>query len=437
MRLTSVKKQTMTNSYEACQNSTGIESGAETFSSEAVTNARDTLAVFLRHGNSSPFNYERYLLVEKALYLDAFLENSQFPPFEVELQIKSTCNLRCKWCIGEQLQAENHILHLPERITSQNIDNITEGIIAFRLHGLGIQRVKFSGFTGEPLLAKDLFLRAARRLATSGIGVALFTNGILLDPDRELLDTLVQTDYVHVSLDAGPLTYNLLKRPICGTKQNLFYRVLKNIESLAIHRATVGSRMRLNIGYVVVPENFHELYEAARLVREAGADSIRFKCDIAGNYDLQKAGVTVEAFEQIQKTRSNLAIHPSFTVHTIHTEDDVERKAYTTWQSKNGCLFQHFCTTIGSDGNVYLCDHNTIAGATPLGNIINESFEQVWLSQHRKYIAAGVQYLCRSPVCPPMANRVNPFLAKLQSLVFQYGLSNVKKAIEILRQEYS
>ena len=52
---------------------------------------------FIQAGDSSPFNYERNLLVDKAPYLDAFVEGKPFPPFEVEIQMSSNCNLQCRW----------------------------------------------------------------------------------------------------------------------------------------------------------------------------------------------------------------------------------------------------------------------------------------------------------------------------------------------------
>ena len=58
------------------------------------------ISSLLKDGDSSPFNYERHILMDKAPYLDAFIDGEHFPPFEVEIQMSSNCNLECRWCIG-------------------------------------------------------------------------------------------------------------------------------------------------------------------------------------------------------------------------------------------------------------------------------------------------------------------------------------------------
>lgn len=392
---------------------------------------------FLQDGNSSPFNYERNLLVDKAPYLDAFVEGKSFPPFEVEIQMSSQCNLQCRWCIGDEIQEKNYVMRLPNYINEDYVDKIIDGIINFRVNDLGIEIVKFSGFIGEPLVNKKPTLRAIQRLVGAGKRVGLFTNGVLMDKDT--WETLANIDYVHISLDAGPSSFFWLKESPKGTyTQKTFNAVLNNIGGLNNTRTNqVKDRLRINVGYVVVPGNHNhdQIYKAAELVKQAGADSIRFKCDIGERYDLKKAGVLEVVFQEIEKVKQELE-ETSFTVHTIHSKEDIEKKGYKDWQCKNGCFYHNFLATIGSDGSIYLCDHNTMPGAIPLGHAINQSFKKVWESERRKYLIDGIRYVCHCDVCPPFGNRTNFFLKEIYELTKQYDISCMKDAIDELRTKY-
>ena len=404
-----------------------------------VEDIQRDLAPFVQSDHLSPFNYERYLLVDKAKHLDAFIAGKPCPPFEVEIQISSKCNLQCAWCIGDEVQQRKQVLRLQDNITEDNVDNIVSGIIEYTVGDLTIDTVKFSGFIGEPLLKKSATLRAMQRLVGSGRRVGLFTNGLLMD--ETTWPTLTNIDYVHVSLDAGPSTFFWLKQ---GRDQpyttGLFQKVLDNIAGLhdARSKSSRGSKVRINVGYVVVPGNHDEIKEATRRVKEAGADSMRFKCDIGGKYDLKERPEAMDsAYEQIEDLEKKFHKSRRFAVHVIHSKNDVKKKSYDNWNCEDGCHFQQFLGTIGSDGNLYLCDHNTMPGAIPFGNVINGSFREVWESQRKKYLADGVQYTCQCPVCPPFGNRANLFLRAVRGNVEEYGIEAVAEAIERLRAQLS
>lgn len=274
-----------------------------------------------------------------------------------------------------------------------------------------------------------------RQLVGAGIGVGLFTNGVLMDKDT--WRTLANINYVHISLDAGPSSFFWLKEPPGATyTQNTFYKVLNNIKGLKNEtqkKRNGRSRLRINIGYVVVPGNHDQIFQAAELVKEAGADSIRFKCDIGGRYDLKEGGALDITIQEIEKVKKELE-DPLFTVHTIHSKEDIEKQTYKEWQCDQGCFYHNFLATIGSNGDIHLCDHNTMPGSVPLGNAINQSFEEVWKSERRKYLTDGIRYICHCGVCPPFGNRANFFLKEIYELTEQYGISCMKDAIDELRR---
>ena len=397
----------------------------------------DRLLSLLKDKRPSPFNYERNLIIDKAPYLDAFVEGEFFPPFEVEIQMSSRCNLKCRWCIGEAVQRQRRVRHLADNIRIDNVDAIVDGLIDFKVNGLGIEIVKFSGFIGEPLIVKGATLKAIRNLVGGGFKVGLFTNGVYMSEDT--WDTLSNIDYVHVSLDAGPSSYFWLKEsPNASYTNDTFYEVIENIKGLneTRKRKRDRSHLKINVGFVVVPGNHEEIRSTTKLAKEAGADSIRFKTDIGGKHDLKTAGISERVFEDIEGLKNEFDSPQGFGVYSIHSKEDVESRAYEAWQCKHGCWYQQFFATIGSDGNLYLCDHNTMPGAPALGNTIVQSFREIWESDQRRYLINGIPYLCQSTVCPPFGNRANVLLKEIDSLTKDYGIPDMMKALESLRSDY-
>lgn len=368
----------------------------------------------------------------KMPYLERFIENKPFPPFEVEIQMSSNCNLNCAWCIGKEIEDSLSVLRLPDYLDIENIQKIVDDILNFQIDGLKIEIIKFSGFSGEPLLHKETTLSAIRSLTSARRAVGLFTNGILMD--EQTWDTLSNVYYINISLDAGPCTYNLLKYRDKRIQKNNFQQVVENIKGLDRVRKKNGSKVELGISYVVVPENYWEIYETTRIVKEAGADSIRFKCDISGNMDLSSdKSILDKAFVYLEKTKTDFHSN-DFSVTLIHSKEDVEKKAYKQWNSADGCNFHNFLATIGSDGKMYLCDHNTIPCAVSFGSAINTPFEDIWLSGRSNCVTQGFKDLCKSPVCPPFGNATNFFLDKLRSLAYEFGPDEVIIALHTIRE---
>lgn len=394
---------------------------------------------FVKGTTTSPANYVRNLVCTKSRYLEAFVENRPFPPFELEIQMSSRCNLQCRWCIGAEVQQQRSVPRLPDNLDEAKIEKVIDDIIDFKENGLGVELVKFSGFIGEPLLHKKATLRAMQRLVGAGLQVGLFTNGILMTEDT--WPTLSNILYVNVSLDAGPSSYFWLKQSPSGNySEHTFHQVVEHIKGLRKTRDARGKTVNITVSFVVVPGNHKEIFETTRIIKEAGADGIRFKCDIGGKHQLTE-DVLKEAFGQLHQAKREFE-GPGFLVTIIHSETDILNQSYHAWKCSDGCFYQLFVATIGSDGGVYLCDHNTIPGAIPLGSAVNESFQNIWRSERRNYLLKGIPYVCQCKIdpdydnpCPPFGNAANFFLQELRELADQHGAATANQALKVLRTE--
>ncbi len=385
--------------------------------------------------DNSPSNYEYNLLMNKAKYLDLFVQEKSFPPFEVEIQMSSSCNLKCRWCIGDSIQKQSKVKGLSNDLNRDTMEKLIDGILDFKQNDLEIQLVKFSGFIGEPLVKKDATIRSIQRLIGAGLKVGLFTNGTLMD--KETWNTLCNIHYINVSLDGGPYSFFWLKEsPENMFTTKTFNTVIENISGLNRVRKARNTDLNITVSYVIVPGNHMDIYETTKLVKEAGSDGIRFKCDIGGKHKLKEDEIILkEAYEQIRNVENDFKSE-SFKISLIHSENDARNEKYKSWDCKSGCFYHNFVGTVGSNGNLYLCDHDTKPGAIHFGSVVNETFQEIWESDTRKSLSNIIPTICRCEVCPPFANKANFFLKKIYDAKNQYGPDLVIEAMQRLRDQF-
>lgn len=382
----------------------------------------------LEEGGSG-FPLDRLLLTARRPYLDAFVEGRSFPPFEVEIQPTSRCNLKCTWCMGTGGHGTKPEM-LPNALSATNVDAVIDGILATEVGGLRIEAVRFAGFTGEPLMNRRTTLRAMERLLAAGLQVSLFTNGVLMGPDTWA--TLSRLTYVHVSIDAGPTTYAQLKegRPAGGAGH--LERVIANVRGLHGARREAAEGTEVHVGYILVPESLVDLEAVARSAQRAGADRFVVKCDITGQHELGRRGLLDEAFRRVDALKQTLDDPPRFSVTAVHSRQ--EAGAGRRWRQARGCHYHHFMGTVASDGRTYLCDYNTLPGGAVTGDLLERTFDAVWFGQQRNELASRPPFPCRSTFCPPDANRANFFLDEIRTLVDAHGADTVMAGLDLLRE---
>lgn len=377
---------------------------------------------FIRVGGDNPLNYEYNMLSKRWGHIRAILLGEPIPPFEIEMQTSSVCNLACYWCIGDNIQSMNHVTRLPNNITPQNVTNITQSLINYKKGGLGVDTVKFSGFIGEPLMNKEATLIAMKHFSSNNIKVGLFSNGILLE-DPEVQKVVINNDYVHISLDAGtPETFAFTKsKANYDYGKEKFNSILKNINSLANLKRKHGTQLKINVGFIANPHNYKEFLGISKRVKEEGADSIRFKCDVAGKWPINSEQI-IHVAEQIKKAKSEVD-DDCFGVIQVHTEEEMKSSARLNFKK---CYSHHLWGTIGSDGNVYPCDFTTFPGAPHYGNAINRPFKDIWEGPLRKQLIGGIPTVCHK-ICSPFAIRINYFLNQIDKVVSEKSIEFVDR----------
>ena len=165
----------------------------------------------------------------------------------LRISITDRCNLRCEYCMPEELPfiSHNDILRYEE------ILRICELLVT-----VGINTVRVTG--GEPLIRKGCIDFLGMLKEIPGIEhVSLTTNAVLLEPELEKLRKM-NLDSINISLDS--LNSDTYKRI---TGQDYLERVLK-----AIYTATkLGLQVKINC-VPIIGVNDSEIVEVARLAEK-------------------------------------------------------------------------------------------------------------------------------------------------------------------------
>jgi len=356
---------------------------------------------FLDRGEP-PCDYERQLLLKHDERVEAILQGKIIPPYEVEIQPNSICNLDCKFCFGKVLTSGR----LENKMQKQEIEIIAQRIDEFKENGFEIEVAKFCGTTGEPLVNPTI-LYGIELFKGLGKKVFVFTNGLGLDRETEdnghYLDYVLEADKLNLSLDAGSEETFARLKGING-----FGRVVNSLGRLIEKREQNGSRLNVVVSYVIGEENYHEVVGATELVKSLGADEIRFRVDFTDVERIQTlSDIIIQELDGARQYQDQ-----RFKVTSVYSEKEIEEDDSVFYSSGRKCFNQHFWACVGPDCNLYACGHRTYQGVEPYGSLLDHSFRELWTSEKRLENLGELPDEC-CKFCSPSSTRRNDFMTFL------------------------
>jgi sulfatase maturation enzyme AslB (radical SAM superfamily) len=227
-------------------------------------------------------------------------------------------------------------------------------------------------------------------------------------------------------LDAGTAeTYARLKFGGHRSGATKFEAAVANLTRLAARRRATGSELEISVSFILYPQNHHELYEAARVAREAGADRLRLKRDISGERLLDAASRTA-AGKLVQRIRRDL-VDDDFQLVEVHKTDEPANLTRTFAQ----CSITNLMAAVGSDGHLYPCNYHPRPGGASYGSAIDTSFQEVWEGARRMQLRRQLPSICPK-VCDPFKNRANNLLQAADHIVAAHGLDHLERNVHAL-----
>jgi len=325
-------------------------------------------------------------------------------PVTIEIDPSNACNEDCIWCCWKKYRENNKVMDW----------SLMEKIVC-NLARVGVKGLIWTG-GGEPLVNQNTTkgMRLAKNL---GIENGMFTNGILMVP--EIIPTIIECcEWIRISLGAAtPETF----KKCHGTDD--FQKIIENIREFVRVRKESGRNITIGLSMMVHPDNYHELYEEAKIAKELGVDYFQGK-------PLNQMGSENEdwwyqkVIPLFNKAKEELEDSTFKILTTQYTLDKYGEKGASFLsgvnpnleipdEEKNKCYVHHFITSILANGEVSFCKNLRDRKEFLLGNLNEQTIEEIWSSEKRKNIIEkiereGCQTFCQS-------GYVNQILKKIKS----------------------
>ena len=249
----------------------------------------------------------------------------------------------------------------------------------------GTKGVVFEG-GGEPTLHPD-FADLVKSANKSGLAVGLITNGTV----RLSEEVLKQFEWIRVSLDASNAEeYYALK------KADYFEKVMSNLAYYSKYCETVG------VGYVGTNCNLANIETLIMRLREMGVSYIQLR-PVVDMPELMPQEKDLRYLECYRSARFNVIV-------------DGMRENMENGNDNLPCIANSITSVISGDGSVYLCGRlNIYDWMHPIGNIVKQSFSEIWYGEERKkqlHMVGDADFCSRN--CPQC--RVSKFNQLFQRL---------------------
>lgn len=300
-------------------------------------------------------------------------------PETAMIEPTNLCNLACPTCPT----GTGKIKPLPQ-MTLARFDHAL-GALSPRLRNLALWNY------GEPLLNRDLPAMITRA-KEAGVGVVKVSSNVhFLDGarGRALLESGL--DVLILSVDgASQDTYGTFR------KEGDFAKVATSVAWLCAEKRRLGLRTpRIELQFIVMRHNEHELPEMRRLAREWGVDKLRVK--------------TVGADDE--ETKALVPASRLLSRYQPDGETPNVRHAFCTM------AWDH--TVVNVDGSVTPCCYlrPDMGDAFVMGNVFDTSFPAIWRGEkYRAFRASMLDGRGAMPVCNRCRGGTHDLLAGVEEV---------------------
>jgi radical SAM protein with 4Fe4S-binding SPASM domain len=267
----------------------------------------------------------------------------------------------------------------------------------------------FSG-EGEPLLHKD-FSQLAQAAFSSGIDIALATNGVLLK-DEFIDSSLELFKWIKISIAAGrPETYAMIHR----TGFSDFGKVFTNLNRAVQRKKEKGLSTAIGAQLLALPENVDEVLELAELCDKTGLNYLVVKPFSQNELSLNSCYRDIDyngLMAKLQKIeyKSDSDFHLIIRYQSI-TRAAVEENIYNICRA-----VPYAWCHIMTNGDVYACGAWLDDRRFLLGNVNESSFAEIWEGDRRREVIEMMRTFSTG-VCRINCrmSQINEYLHQLQN----------------------
>ena len=273
-------------------------------------------------------------------------------PYAILVEPTTACQLKCPLCPVGNGMLERPPVFLEMDLYKKVVDELAPFLYTMNFNG-----------SGEPLLHPEI-VEMIQYGASKGIWMDVFTNFQLLRTD--IIDGLPSSglNRILISLDGTDKeTYESYR--IRGK----FERIVGNIERLVHKRnATPGSPLVIDIQFVAMRQNEHQIEEIQEMARKLGADNLIIK----RTFLFQGTGDTAKTLSYLPESEA-LSLYKKDQLRPDDAKNPVEFKG----TEHKICELLWTSSVLLADGRVSPCcfDYH---GWVILGDAKKQTFKELW-----------------------------------------------------------
>jgi len=303
-------------------------------------------------------------------------------PIHIQIGLTSYCNHRCLFCYASSIAED-----------SSKTDIIDSDALLHFLQDAkdkGLKAVTIVG-AGEPLLHPNVtdILYGIHRI---GLDIGIYTNGSKLK--GEIAKAVLATcTFVRISINAASSDEHERVHSVKGQ----FEGIVENVRDLArIKQENNQSFPTIGAQFVFFKDNYGSMQDAAKLWKEVGIDYIAFK-PLIGSDDHNSYNGKAEPVNDALNVIKHMKMALSEETERFKVYGKYEQYEHTKLKERlyKVCYGHNIDTNLLSDGNLTLCC-NLFSEEWYLGNIYEESFDDIWDGERRKRIVNSINL----KVCP-------------------------------------
>jgi MoaA/NifB/PqqE/SkfB family radical SAM enzyme len=315
--------------------------------------------------------FSPYKLLLHREVLDKASRGELIYPISCEIDLTNLCNHKCIWCLYQDFRDRR-----PATLHKSKVFNIL-----FQFKEKGLKSVVYAG-GGEPLMHRDVaeILIFTKQL---GLETAMVTNGGLLTKGKA--DTILNTcTFIKFSIDAA--------------KEHTYYKLhqhkghtLKDVFGWLEYCGKNKTKTAVGVAFLIHPENHKEVLETAMIAKDSGASYIQIRPVLLPGmkFSDEEYKTIMNQLEQTQKLAS-YDFKPYVIMHRFKEVQGLEK-------GFDYCMGHTLEGVVTATGEMYLCCIFRGIKKFCLGNLYNQTLEEIWEGEDRKEAIRNIDL----KQCPP------------------------------------
>lgn len=310
------------------------------------------------------------------------------------------CCFRCPTCSYKKWKENRGIWGERKTRPESNLDRDPMRFYLDRLKEGGIKAVVFTG-GGEPFYNPHT-TTGIEYACETGLDVGIYTNGALLNEKIILRIFNAAPIFLRISLNAGNAESHL---KIHGYSQDkkYFETVLRNIGLAAKERVKHDNKTNFGVSVIINPTNVTELEQIAQTLTEinesvgGGIGYLNVRPTLAYHGGKQfEEKIFKKAEQKCEESIRKILDSSGIQLYNLtYKFDDVMKP-----RPYYNCRASSFFVELGPDGTMYLCCEKLGYPEYEIGNLKEQTLENIWKSKKRKKVIEMVNNKkCKN--CPP------------------------------------